>query len=147
MFCENCGKKLEENDQFCEHCGFEVKKTIIENKKSKPRRRIWKIALVLILLVLVGVGVWQFNHYFAVQKRSKVENQINELNNKIKDLDTLNKKNRAEADYYMERTIELGAEKIESESKAKSMLYQAPSSIPSMSTCHWIGSYYYCNYY
>ena len=141
-YCEKCGQKLNENDQFCEHCGFELKKATIENKKSKPRRRIWKIAFVLVLLALIGAGVWQFNHYFTIQKRSKVKSQIDTLNNKVNEYDRNNKNLQSDVDFYRKQYFDL-----KDNPTTEYVPYQAPSSSPTMSTCHWIGSYYYCNYF
>lgn len=35
MFCEKCGKQLEENDQFCMYCGHEVSLLNMESEKAK----------------------------------------------------------------------------------------------------------------
>ena len=37
MYCKNCGEKINKNDQFCEHCGFNQKE---EKEKKKNNENI-----------------------------------------------------------------------------------------------------------
>ena len=54
MFCENCGKKIEKNSQFCIYCGHRFLKeshtTHFWNKK--------KVSLLLILTILITSAIW-----------------------------------------------------------------------------------------
>ena len=38
MFCENCGKPLEEGQMFCEECGHPVVPNSKEEKESKDKK-------------------------------------------------------------------------------------------------------------
>lgn len=33
MYCKKCGEKINENAQFCEYCGFNQKKEVLNDKK------------------------------------------------------------------------------------------------------------------
>ncbi len=35
MFCENCGKNIEDDAKFCEHCGAVINTPTISNEKSE----------------------------------------------------------------------------------------------------------------
>ena len=58
MYCGNCGKKVGDNDLFCENCGNALKKEIIEKKNDN--KIVWivlgcvfgVIFLVIVLLIL-----------------------------------------------------------------------------------------------
>lgn len=32
-YCRNCGKEIDENDNFCEYCGFNVSKKVNNEKE------------------------------------------------------------------------------------------------------------------
>lgn len=142
MFCENCGEKLDKKDKFCEKCGFENEETESKKKSKTFTQFNWKISLVIICLALIGVGVWQFNHYFVIQKRSKVQSQINDLNKKVKELNASNSSLESSSDYWRNKVFDL-----EANPEVKYVPYQAPSYTPKTSTCNWIGNYYHCTYF
>lgn len=58
MFCRNCGKEIEENSDFCNHCGINLKE---ENfKKEKKNRKPIIIVIILILiasLIISGIVI------------------------------------------------------------------------------------------
>ncbi|MCM1008777.1 MAG: zinc-ribbon domain-containing protein [Ruminococcus flavefaciens] len=35
MFCPNCGKQIDDDAKFCEHCGAVIKTSTISNEKSE----------------------------------------------------------------------------------------------------------------
>jgi|GEM_PF-1794735 len=61
MFCQNCGKKLEENDKFCNSCG-----TVVGIKEKK---NYWNWAgyawTVIINLITIGVVLAIYDSVYA----------------------------------------------------------------------------------
>ena len=60
MFCENCGKKLNKGDKFCEYCGFEVKgaKKGTEIDTQKPEKFVSKFTLIFTGLILLAFFIF-----------------------------------------------------------------------------------------
>ncbi|MCL2356968.1 MAG: zinc ribbon domain-containing protein [Defluviitaleaceae bacterium] len=52
MFCENCGKPLQKNYQFCDGCGSKV--AVGADKPKKNRNKL--VVVVIISLLIVGLG-------------------------------------------------------------------------------------------
>jgi len=74
MFCENCGHKLNKDDQFCEHCGFEVKeftkRTEIDKRSEKFVPKFTLIFVGLILLAFLAFWVYKFEMFAPVKGTS-----------------------------------------------------------------------------
>lgn len=65
MYCENCGKKNEDNIQFCIYCGNNLEKgTILSDetpKKNKTRAsRSIKVFLAIVGLIILAIGLIMF---------------------------------------------------------------------------------------
>lgn len=66
MFCENCGKEINEDDKFCNFCGSEVI-SILELPKIKETPTLWKwyfgwhpriLLTIPFFLMFVYQGLW-----------------------------------------------------------------------------------------
>lgn len=54
MVCPKCGKKVEEDDIFCQNCGYKIKKKEIDETKLKDKRiRKKSIGIILFCLIIV----------------------------------------------------------------------------------------------
>ena len=59
MYCTQCGKELKDNVNFCEFCGYELKKVVpkeIQKQKEKTRK-INPIAIGAVVLAVVFLGI------------------------------------------------------------------------------------------
>lgn len=78
MFCENCGKQIEDDARFCEHCGAVINTQIISNEKSKQsgitsqkvsvKKELNKPLLITIIIAVVvliagGAGIILFDNH------------------------------------------------------------------------------------
>ena len=68
MKCLKCGKKINEYDKYCEHCGFKQSKQInikeiIEKYKSKISKKVIKKIIVFIVVLLVFISLFKIVSY------------------------------------------------------------------------------------
>lgn len=75
MKCSKCGKKLKNDDMFCEHCGAKVEKTENtvsqkatsnnkKNEKQKFYKKTWFVILMLIFVFPLGLFLmWKFTSW------------------------------------------------------------------------------------
>lgn len=79
MFCENCGKNIEDDAKFCEHCGAVINTPTISNEKSEQtgvtsekasvKKEVNKPLLIAIIVIVViailgVIGTIAFEKYF-----------------------------------------------------------------------------------
>ncbi len=64
IFCHNCGKKIEEEDKFCDFCGAEIlinqSKNRLEQKTLKHgelEKRAWYRAIKVVYIVIVIIAI------------------------------------------------------------------------------------------
>lgn len=78
MFCNKCGSKISENDNFCKKCGSpisynnQIKNDMI--KKRLPIKLIVFMILALVVISTVAVGV-----YFKLQSQLSVKSSSNKV--------------------------------------------------------------------
>ena len=76
--CSNCGQNHEGEGEFCEYCGSNLKKTILQSDQEQfPHRNLAKVqtkALVLFinLLLLAVICVILFRYYVDKDLKSSV---------------------------------------------------------------------------
>ena len=89
MFCSKCGKQIEDDAKFCEHCGAVIntptirneksEQTVITSKKVSVKKEINKpliitiIAVVIVLIVVIGVSMF-INDFINLFNRNKATN-------------------------------------------------------------------------
>lgn len=67
MYCTNCGKEVREGAKFCNHCGAELKKPILEEqqvppeKPKKKKSKLIPIVAALCVCLLAGGGALYFS--------------------------------------------------------------------------------------
>ncbi len=55
MYCENCGKKIDEDAIFCEHCGNKLKETAINITVEKKKKELsQENKIILAILCIIG---------------------------------------------------------------------------------------------
>jgi len=63
MFCNQCGKEIDEGARFCNHCGASLEKIVVE-QAPKKKRKVWPVIgsiLIVIVLLTGGVSAWVYN--------------------------------------------------------------------------------------
>ena len=70
MFCENCGRKIKENERFCQNCGSEIKgrgtdsqkkpQSNFENNGSSGKKK-WKMIAIIVLAVVVVICIFKWS--------------------------------------------------------------------------------------
>ncbi len=64
MYCENCGKEIDEKAVICPHCGVLIKKDLLEKTKKQPKKqpkeKSEKIKLTVIILYFFAFGLSLF---------------------------------------------------------------------------------------
>jgi FtsZ-interacting cell division protein ZipA len=130
-------------------------------KKILKKTLIVRVTIAVILLALIGIGIWQFNKYYIVSKRSTIKSQMDKI---LSDMNSLKKENEdlKSAKSQLESDKKGLEDKIaEMEANPKVITKTITKTVekpvyvpqpqqktgPSSSTCYWIGSFYYCNYY
>ena len=78
MFCENCGKQIEDDAKFCEYCGAVISTQTIGNEKAEQagvtskkvsvKKELNKPLLITIIVAIVvlvagGAGIILFDNY------------------------------------------------------------------------------------
>lgn len=118
-----------------------------------------KIILPIIIFLIVagiGFGGYYFNKYYAVQKRSVVESQIDkmtaendELKKQVNYFKTLNGDLRSTNAELEDKISELeeNPEVITQTIEKPVYISQPQVTTPKRSACKWIGNFYYCDYY
>ena len=91
MFCENCGKTLKENDQFCEHCGLEI---ITDNNIwPKEKTKIFKkITLILLSIIIIASIAGAIGYKLFYKKVEGVQDVNSKIINRPKESETNNNK-------------------------------------------------------
>jgi len=59
MFCNNCGKEVNEEDKFCGNCGAKIKNTEIDNNKKSEKKKLkeWQKVIIIIIVVIASMGI------------------------------------------------------------------------------------------
>ena len=52
MYCKKCGKQIDDDSKFCEHCGYKF----IENEPKDTSKRKHKIVIVTIVIIII-IGI------------------------------------------------------------------------------------------
>lgn len=67
MYCKNCGKKVSDDANFCEYCGYTIRnfgEPVTEKKKSNKKKIIIIISVVVIVVIAAGI-FWAWNSFVA----------------------------------------------------------------------------------
>lgn len=83
MYCENCGKKINDNDQFCTDCGKKIElesEVVPENheglKENIPKKRKLRIVLLVILsLFFISGIIFVYSKWVSIQTKTSVESE------------------------------------------------------------------------
>ena len=51
MYCRKCGKQIDDDSKFCEHCGYQFNKNTRKNKGKKI------IIAVAVIIVIITIGI------------------------------------------------------------------------------------------
>lgn len=93
MYCEHCGKKIDEDSIFCTYCGEKVKKEEKKPQKTEERKKKTepKILLMIILILLFGFIFYHELTYFNSAENA-IHQYLKDWKNKNYDsiLNTLN---------------------------------------------------------
>jgi len=94
MFCEKCGKKIEENSHFCIYCGgdingdgvstplsYEELKNDTSKSNSGIKVFLWIVGVFMIVSGLALIGYYNTNLANTQSKKSKEQTQIKEIDN------------------------------------------------------------------
>ena len=54
-YCIKCGKKLKETDNFCDNCGYKIKKQNIV-KKEETKTSYSLVAILILLVVTISIS-------------------------------------------------------------------------------------------
>lgn len=58
MYCNKCGKEVDDKEKFCKYCGTPLESEIASISKKKKRKWPWIILLVLLVAIGIGIGIW-----------------------------------------------------------------------------------------
>ena len=76
MFCENCGKKLEQDSEFCENCGKKFNKDSFHNKTEKKMKiGEYKFIILAVSIVISSIIFGGFFYLAQVNKQESIERQ------------------------------------------------------------------------
>ena len=93
LYCEHCGKKIDEDSIFCTYCGEKVKKEEKKPQKTEERKKKTepKILLMIILILLFGFIFYHELTYFNSAENA-IHQYLKDWKNKNYDsiLNTLN---------------------------------------------------------
>ena len=98
MFCQRCGKEIQDNAVFCRHCGEKQKDVtmVSESIEKKPRKKMDSrrkkklsigIGAIVAVMILGSVIVYPKISSQILSNRSK-ENQIAQYEQQLKDMKT-----------------------------------------------------------
>lgn len=81
MFCENCGKQIEDDARFCEHCGISIgektetvgKTTATVSVPNKSKKKTIIIALVLAFILFIAAAVAYSSYEWFKEKQMSKE--------------------------------------------------------------------------
>lgn len=81
MFCENCGKQIEDDAKFCEHCGDAIseemgtieKTTATVSVPNKSKKKTIIIALVLAFILFIAAAVAYSSYEWFKEKQMSKE--------------------------------------------------------------------------
>ena len=59
MFCNKCGKEINNDDTYCGNCGAEIKNTETDSNKKKEKKKLkeWQKAIIVVIVVIVTIGI------------------------------------------------------------------------------------------
>lgn len=80
MFCNKCGKELENDARFCNSCGTEIKRELVEDGTIKPSKAtaVKKIGvLAKIVIIVMAVIIIAMGSYIVVDIVGNDDNQTN----------------------------------------------------------------------
>lgn len=77
MYCENCGKKIKENDKFCPNCGNSIKKIKEDNKVISILGLIFSFFLPVIGIILSIISLIKVS---KLKKENNIKNKYLGLN-------------------------------------------------------------------
>lgn len=83
MFCENCGKQIDDDAKFCEYCGVAIGEemetvekttaTVFVTKKSKKKPIIIAIVSAIILFIAVAVAYSAYKWFKEKQMSKEID--------------------------------------------------------------------------
>lgn len=80
MFCNKCGKELENDARFCNSCGTEIKRELVEDDTIKPSKAtsVKKIGvLAKTVIIVMAVIIIAMGSYIVVDIVGNNDNQTN----------------------------------------------------------------------
>lgn len=98
MFCERCGSKLKENEDFCEKCSKYINDEFRRKDKNERNKKIKNIIIGIFILGLILGNIFIFkniiwsNNNLSKTVKNDVESHLNE-DNKISNNINVNKDN------------------------------------------------------
>lgn len=85
MFCENCGKEINDNENFCQNCGAEIKirransekdvQTTLANHGSNKKKN-WKIIVIVAIAIVIAIAIFKCN-----SKDNAISYNVHVINN------------------------------------------------------------------
>lgn len=68
MYCNKCGKEVEEREKFCKYCGAPLECESAPAPKKKKGKWPWIVLVLLLVAIGIGVGIW-----FSMNNNSNAE--------------------------------------------------------------------------
>lgn len=110
MFCPNCGKEINLNDVFCEHCGFALKsdkkKVNSNDNKKNNEKKLKTIFLLLIIIFVVVIVAWTCIQFMADKSSSEqIDILYKDNQNSIEDSSAGNMDNFSNAEAIEDKVL------------------------------------------
>jgi len=55
MYCRKCGKQIDDDSKFCEHCGYNF---MNNTQKYKRKRKVKKTVITIVIIAILLIVVW-----------------------------------------------------------------------------------------
>lgn len=109
MFCNKCGKEINNDDTYCGNCGAEIKNTETDSNKKKEKKKLkeWQKVIIIIIVIIASMGIianivnytdqqnikrnaekWELEHY-GETKNTISKNQSNLTKNEVSSYNSL----------------------------------------------------------
>ena len=95
LFCRYCGKKIDDNDSFCSHCGTSVK--TIKQIEERSKKFLLVSFLGIIVLVIIMFQLFYFTGGNNKNEVSSKDNDLNILNKGFTDINIIDEKSAIKA--------------------------------------------------
>lgn len=80
-YCIKCGKELKETDNFCDNCGYKIKK---QNIVKKEETKASYILVAILILLVVTISISHTKRYINHNKmKENIRNRIDDKNSEI----------------------------------------------------------------